>query len=191
MLEPDEFAALLNACLDARWHGICTVGYYAGLRQGEILALEWQDVDIERRVLHVRNKSNYRTKSGKNRDVPMAREVLAALEGLQHRRFQYRYVFTNDNLAGRKMVNNTCRDFAMIVNRAGLVDRQHRPRFTMHDLRRTFVTNLLVTGTDPKSVQSLAGHADVQTTLKHYAAVRARNLTSAVDRLSQLTDKTA
>ena len=58
----------------------------------------------------------------------------------------------------------------------------------MHDLRRSFVTGLLTSGADPKSVQALAGHADVQTTLKHYAAVRAKNLRAAIDRLSQLNE---
>ena len=82
-------------------------------------------------------------------------------------------------------------NFTVIVEQAGLVDTRDRPLFTMHHLHRTFVTNPLTTGTDPKLVQALAGHADVQTTLRHYAAVRAKNLTSAVDRLSKLNDKTA
>ena len=55
-------------------------------------------------------------------------------------------------------------------------------------ITQTFVSNLLATGADPKLVQALAGHANVQTTLKHYAAVRAKNLRAAVDRLSQLNE---
>ena len=42
------------------------------------------------------------------------------------------------------------------------------------------------TGTDPKSVQAMAGHSDVQTTLKHYAAVQAKNLVAAVERRSRM-----
>jgi len=190
VLEPAEFTRLLDACSNARWRGICLIAYFAGLRQGEITGLEWDDVDFEQGLLHVRNKEAHLTKSRRNRSVPMSAEVVEALRALQFRQFQSSFVFTNEELAGRKMLNNVCRDFAATVQRAGLVDSQNRPRFTMHDLRRTFVTNLLTTGADPKSVQSLAGHSDVQTTLKHYAAVRAKNLSTAVDRLSKLDEKT-
>lgn len=184
-LEPEEFRNLLAACPDSRWRGICAVGYFAGLRQGEILALEWSDLDFGSGVIHVRNKADHRTKSGKNRDVPMSAEVVSALRSLQHGRFKSQIVFVGDALSGRKMSNNVNRDFAAIVKRAGLVDGQGRPKFTMHDLRRTFVTDMLAVGTDPKSVQALAGHASVQTTLRHYAAVKAKALSEAVDRRSR------
>ncbi|MBN1764741.1 MAG: site-specific integrase [Sedimentisphaerales bacterium] len=194
-LNHDEFKALLNACPDDRWKAICTLGYYAGLRQGEILALEWEDIDFEGRMLHIRNKKDHRTKSGKNRSVPMTIEVVAALKALQVHRFKDTRVFPN------KIVKpHVSRDFSLIVIDAGLVEKYDKAkddkakddklkvkhRFTMHDLRRTFATNLLATGTDPKSVQILAGHSAVQTTLNHYAGVRAKNLTASVDKLSQL-----
>ena len=182
VLEPEEFKQLLDACPDERWRTICYAGYYAGLRQGEILALEWDDVDFGNRMLNIRNKPGHLTKSRRNRLASMAPELVSALQALRYRRLQSKYVFTSANLAGRRMVNNPCRDFAAIVKKAGLIDDSGAPRFSMHDLRRTFVTNLLGTGTDPKSVQKLAGHADVNTTLKHYAAVRAKNLLAAITR---------
>jgi len=66
------------------------------------------------------------------------------------------------------------------------VDKDGKPRFTLHDLRRTFCTNLLGTGADVKSVETLAGHANVTTTLKHYAGVTAKKMAEAIDRLSKL-----
>ena len=189
VLEPVDFVKLLSICPDGDWRAVCTVGYYGGLRLGEILALEWGDVDFPSRMLHVRNKADHRTKSGKNRAVPMSVEVVDALEALAPAMFTSKQVLPG--LQGPHAIANASRTFRQLVAAAGLTDEQGRPRFSMHDLRRTFVTNLLATGTDPKSVQALAGHADVQTTLKHYAAVRAKNLTAAVDRLSQLSAHTA
>ena len=184
-----SFTVLLSVCPDNTWRAVCTVGYYGGLRLGEILALEWNDVDLVGRMLHVRNKAEHRTKSGKNRVVPMTVEVATALQALTPKMFANHEVF--GRLQGPHAVANASWTFRQLVAVAGLTDEQGRPRFSMHDLRRTFVTNLLATGTDPKSVQALAGHADVQTTSKHYAAVRAKNLTAAVDRLSRLSAHTA
>ena len=184
VLEPAEFAEVLKACPNDDWRAVCIIGYYAGLRIGEILSLEWTDLDLDRRMLHVRNKADHRTKSGKNRTVPLAREIEAALQTRMSSRFRGPFIF--EQLRGRNAVANASRDFRKIVKRAGLVDEAGKPRFSLHDLRRTFCTNLLGTGTDPKTVQTLAGHADVGTTLKHYAAVRAQGMAEAIDRLSQL-----
>jgi|GEM_PF-1146353 len=189
VLEPAEFAAVLGNCQDDVWRAVCTVGYYTGLRLGEILRLEWGDVDFPGCILHVRNKPGASTKSGKNRDVPMTAEVVEVLNALSPAMFSSRLVFPS--LQGRNAVTNASRGFVEIVKAAGLVDEGGKARFSMHDLRRTFVTNLLATGTDPKSVQTLAGHADVQTTLKHYAGVSAKGLTDAVNRLSLIKTQTA
>ena len=112
---------------------------------------------------------------------------VSIMQVLQRGRFASRFVFSGSETPDRKIRNNVNRDFARIVKRAGLVDDEGKARFTMHDLRRSFVTNLLATGADPQSVKELAGHSAVATTLRHYAAVRAKNLTAAIDRLSQLT----
>ena len=72
ILEAKEFEKLIVACPDDRWRGICTVGYYAGLRLGEIANLAWKDLDFKERLLHVDNKEDHRTKSRTNRVIPMS-----------------------------------------------------------------------------------------------------------------------
>ena len=116
----------------------------------------------------------------------MSVQVVAALKALQSSRFREDLVFSM-----RIRVSGASHRFARIVKRAGLVDRQGRTLFTAHNLRDTFITNLLVTGTDPKTVQSLAGHANMQTTMKYYAMVRAKSQVSAIDRLGQFASETA
>ena len=83
------------------------------------------------------------------------------------------------------MRNNVHRDFEATVIRAGLVDGDGKARYSMHDLRDSFVTDMFTNGLDPKSVQGMAGHSSVETTMKYYAAVRAKNLVAAIDRRSQ------
>jgi hypothetical protein len=54
----------------------------------------------------------------------------------------------------------------------------------VHSLRRTFATELIVNGADPKSVQELLGHKTLAMTMKLYAKVRPQNKRQAVARLS-------
>jgi site-specific recombinase XerD len=54
----------------------------------------------------------------------------------------------------------------------------------VHSLRRTFVTNLIVNGADPKSVQEMLGHKTLKLTMAIYAKVKAASKRQAVGKLS-------
>ena len=149
VVEPEQYSKALDACRDARWEAMVKIGYFSGLRLGEILALEWNDLDFNKKMIHVRNKSGHKTKSRKNRSIPMFGDI-------------------------ELDVKNASRNFQRILKQAELVDEQGDSLVTMHNLRDTFITNLLQTGTDPKTVQILAGHSSVVTTLKYYAGVRVK-----------------
>jgi len=184
ILEPDDVTALLTACPTEFWTGICLVAWWAGLRIGEILALEWCDIDFKLDALHVRNKDYHRTKSGKNRTIPLAPSLKRWLWKFRCRRAsrQSARVFYSTSLqpdVTREVVSASA-TFATICVKAGLVDDQGRHKFTLHDLRRTCITAWLRAGVDPKSVQTLAGHQDVKTTLRHYAAVTTANLAEGI-----------
>ena len=88
----DEYALLTKAAaaMDARAHVIVLLGGDAGLRVGEMMALEWRDVDLERRQLWVR-RSAWRghvtaPKGGQPRCVTMTRRLTAALRSHGHLR---------------------------------------------------------------------------------------------------------
>lgn len=183
LMEAPEFQKLLGACTSDRWSAICCLGYYGGLRRGEILALEWDDVDFDEGMLRICNTKDHVTKSRKIRYVPMSAELAEALKKLLPERFKNKLVFTN--YLGRKVRNNVSRDFAAVVIRAGLVDENGKEKYSMHDLRATCATNLLESGADPKTVQEILGHSSINTTMKYYVGVRARSLKSAVDRMSK------
>src|SRR6185369_5414152 len=85
----EEAPTLLAAADPGMWATMILVGLRAGLRQGEILALEWPDVDLARGVLHVRraiHEGHVDTpKGGRGRDVPMGDELREALRVLPSR----------------------------------------------------------------------------------------------------------
>ena len=70
--------------------------------------------------------------------------------------------------------------------RAGLIDEQKKPRFSIHDLRRSCATELLRRGVSPKVVQKMLGHASIQTTMAHYVGVNDKDLRDAVKRLEKI-----
>jgi hypothetical protein len=135
---------------------------FTGLRQGELLALRWRDVDFERRVirLHRTYKSGNGVdtpKSGRGRSVPMADEVAQALARLGEREDHT----GDDDLVfrgprGHVNAQKLGYRYKAALRRAGL--RELR----FHDLRHTFGT-IAINGADIVQVQAWMGHADIKT----------------------------
>ncbi|MBZ0292189.1 MAG: site-specific integrase [Anaerolineae bacterium] len=141
-----------------------------GIRRSEAAALRWDDVDFENGVVHIRHG-----KGDKSRDVPLAGEyALNALRAWQ--RIQpdgYQSVFTpvnrGDHVGKDKAISGTdvYRIWAATAEAAQIESKPH-------DARRTFITEALATGTPISTVQSIAGHARGETTLRYAQSVDAR-----------------
>ncbi|MCP4711040.1 MAG: site-specific integrase [Planctomycetes bacterium] len=175
-IEKQQFDRLLQACPTEAWKGISLMAYRAGLRQGEILWLQWADLDFKRLFIWVRCKEEHRTKSGRNRGIPMDKEL---------KRFLWRYrinqkgkpddlVFSSTSLVPNRhrRLKNVSAAFTQIVKMAGLVDSSGQHRFCMHDLRKTCITEWLTCGMSPVDARDLAGHTSFLTTLRYYGAVQ-------------------
>ncbi len=183
-LTRNEFDQLLTAAPTKQWRGIILVGYFAGLRVGEILALEHIDVNLDLGMLYVSNKQGHRTKSKQNRSVPLNTRLKEYFEATVGDSRSRQLVFDSTSLKpGKKFerrIKGVSSYFAEICRRAGLIDHTGKHRFTAHDLRRSCITGWLRSGMDIKSVQQLAGHESPLTTLKYYAAVSSERLIEGV-----------
>ena len=177
VLKTGEFETLLNACPDEQWEGVCIIAYYAGLRCGEILALRWDDVDMKTEILHVRNTESHLTKSRKIRHIPMSGEVIQALKQLQIHRFKNR-----NNVFSESMIHNVRRGFGGLVVKAGLTKENGKPKYSLHNLRKSFGTNQANSGTSPKVLQKLMGHSNIQTTMSYYINADIEEMRKAVNR---------
>lgn len=162
VLTPDEVEAIFDACTTLTWKALVFTALTTGMRKGEIVHLAWDDVDLDGGLSHVRCKADHRTKSGRNRVLAL---VPAEVNLLRRLKLSQRgdYVFVNG--AGTQMVNNLSREFGRVVAKAGI------PRSTLHDLRRTFISHLAMAGVNEAVVQKLAGHASMDTTLRHYTRI--------------------
>lgn len=162
---------------------IIRLAAYAGLRQGELLALRWRDVDFPGSALTVARAMSAgvesTTKSGRVRRVPLADQAAAALDRLSRREH-----FTDPgelvfcNLVGRALDGSALR---RRYRRAQLAAEVRPLRF--HDLRHTFGSLLAASGIDVVTIQKAMGHSALSTTSRYLharpAAEQAQAFTTA------------
>ena len=171
----DEEQTALRSVLSGRQRN----GYAAialmietGLRVGEALALRWQDVQLSRKRIYVRNtvvrlankKQSFVQDSVKSessrRTVPLTPEAIKLLERLYERR-RNEWVFTNSD--GERLSYEALRYQTRIAcQEAGIEYRGE------HVFRHTFATNCYHKGIDVKILSRLLGHADVNITYNLY-----------------------
>jgi integrase len=157
-----------------RWQGMIALAYCCGLRLGEVLNLTWRDVDFAEgrlRVVAKRGEADMLDWSPKDKDrrilpVPApASNLLTRLQLDPSAGEVYLFVLGKGPNAGQRIGrNNVWRDFDAIRRQAGL------PKCSMHDLRRSFCTNLS-RAIPMHVVQELAGHSDIRTTRRFYVQV--------------------
>jgi integrase len=137
------------------------LGGDAGLRAGEIIALEWQSVDFKRRQLIIEQMWRRvidSPKSGRGRIVPMTDALFDALQGLRKRVPKARDVFAMAHADQPPSYRSIRRRFNRVQQEAKLAPR------SVHVLRHTFCSHLAMKGAPAKAIQELAGHIHLSTT---------------------------
>jgi integrase len=156
-LTRDQVAKLYPECTD--WiYTFVAIGLNTGLRNGEVCALTWQDVDLKNRTLKVRSDEDFTTKGKGDRAVPLNGFLYNVLKKAPRHIKNSHILFTRE---GKSLVRKR---FTKAAKRAGL------PHFTPHDLRSTFGTWLAADGVDVVTIKNLMGHTDVKTTMKYLHA---------------------
>lgn len=160
----DDFEALISAAskIDRRALLMVLLGGEAGLRSGEIRALEWSSIDFRRRLLAV-ERSEYKghvtlPKHDKIRRVPMTTRLAAALRDHRHDHGP-RVLYLED---GEPLTRHSLSDWLEAACREGSI-RYRSP----HCLRHTFCSHLAMRGAPARAIQELAGHEDLKTTQRY------------------------
>lgn len=184
-LSKEQAQQLLEAAKEHRLLCLLTLALATGMREGELLALHWQEIDLGKRVLQVRHTVDYiyhygivtgepKTESGR-RSIALPQFAVDELRRHRERQLQVRekagekweehgLVFTNRN--GRYVSRTYLRIlFKKLLKKAGL------PDIRFHDLRHSAATILLSMGVPAKVVQEILGHSNISITLNIYAHV--------------------
>jgi integrase len=178
----EDFERLVVAArADSTAYLAVLLGGEAGLRCGEMMALEWSDVDLPKRQLRV-ERSEWKghltsTKGGRVRHVPLTKRLAAALKELRHLRGP-RVLCGND---GSPLTQRLVQG---LVARAAR--RANLKNVGVHVLRHSFCSHLAMRGAGARAIQELAGHRDLSTT-QRYMHVSP----SAVENAIRLLDSSA
>ena len=159
----EQFEHLVNAAerLDARAYLLVLLGGEAGLRCGEMMALERGDIDLQKRQICVQ-RSDWKghvtaPKGGRLRYVPMTIRLAAAVQ--KHRHLRGKRVLCQDD--GSPLTQKIVQDH---VGRAA---RRANVKEGVHILRHTFCSHLAMRGAPARAIQELAGHQDLATTQRY------------------------
>lgn len=166
VLSPEEASRLLNP--QTRTDAIMLVAMMTGMRRGEILRLQWSH--IQPTFIQVPGTKN----KASRKPVPITSEVRDAIMAQPVRSL---FVFSTDT--GKPLSpRNVSRDVAVRRKALGLPATMR-----LHDLRGTFVSQLMEAGVDLRTVQELARHSDPRTTQGMYARSRTETRVAAIESL--------
>ena len=203
-LTPQQINLVTENWRGHRMGHVAMIMLYAGLRRGEMLALTWEDIDLEHRRIRV-NKSmsilcnrgtvkQPKTKSG-TRDVPIPNILFNALSETQRPSG-----LVSPSTKGKQMsevaYKRAWESYMRYLNKCAggkQGDSHHDPVwvidvFTAHMLRHTYATMLFDAGVDVKSAQKFLGHSDVEVTLNIYTHLSKFKESSAIDALNNHLD---
>lgn len=194
-LTPAQARGLLDRAAGTRWHPILATALYTAMRQGEILALRWADVQFGRGRIVVRATLDPRTQQraptkteGSERNLPLVGALTRVLQAQRDsERFVGRgtpddYCFPLPDGRPRRAID-VYRAFKRLLARPPAL-----PAIRFHDLRATAITFLLHEGVPPSVVMALAGHTLLSTT-QRYLHVTADGEGAALERLAGVLDR--
>lgn len=193
VLDAEQVGQLLRAAREDRLHALYVLAVATGLRQGELLGLQWEDVDLKRGMVAVRRQlaedggvlelREPKTAKGRRR-VDLPNFAIAALR--YHRKAML--------AAGTPGPLVFCDTEGNPIRKSNLIRRSFQPRLRkaklpkirFHDLRHTAATLLLSQGVHPKIVQERLGHAQISLTLDTDSHVLPSMQKEAAQRLDRL-----
>lgn len=166
-LTKDEIRTLLKTAraskdiLGGQAYAIMMLYLYTGMRREELLNQLWEDVDLERRLIRIQSSEDgdegWLVKTRSARVVGIAKKLLPVLSKLKRRG---PYLIGDDRPLC--LPRSMSRAFDMIVSAAQLPEN-----LSLHMLRHTYATHLLLQGEDLRRVQYLMGHARISTTARY------------------------
>ena len=178
VLNVEEVESLLKNAKEVKhdFYPIWMMAVFTGLRSGEMYALRWQDIDFNDRLISVNKQWTSKdgiahTKTKKSRIVPISNDLLTFLKEEKLKGTKYEEtvfdsranckVFWDDFVLPRLWRWNKGTQAAVLRNFCEIIGITS---IRFHDLRATFITNMLAQGVALVKVMSIVGHCKMATT---------------------------
>jgi len=171
------------------YYALFLLALTSGMRKGELLGLQWDDVDTKQGIVSVKRTAVWANKSLYLKDIPKTESSIRTIQIPEQtaktlRKWQLacpanglNLVFPSPKTNGILYPNSLDKAFQKAVRDAGV------PYISFHGLRHTFATTLLANNVNPKIVQEMLGHATIKTTMDTYSHVLPHMQRSAAEQL--------
>lgn len=176
LIELNPVGSDLYICLQLSFH--------TGMRRGEVLALQWKDIDLDNKIIHIRHTlikkphgvPELTTPKTKNsiRDIAIGDTLLKILKAhklrqkenkLKHGKYYVDTDFICTNELGKQL------NVDVFQSRMNALIKKINFDFTFHYLRHTHASLLIEAGANMKDVQARLGHSSLSTTMDTYSHV--------------------
>lgn len=199
-LPPENVDDFLKTCKADKYYEMFCFAVYSGMRQGELLALEWKNVDLDNGTVFVSRTQNLyagdcdlyndTTKNGEHRIVHIPSKLCTMMRRYKAEQNEYRLrlgsSYHNNGLVFANEIGehfngvNVSRHFRVCADNAGY---QNVP---FHGLRHTYAVLNIVAGVPEKVISENLGHKSVAFTMDKYAFVSRKMSYDASEKLDQL-----
>lgn len=174
ILSRGEVKTLLGVLTNRKHRFLLTLVYSSGLRVSEAVNLRKDDIDFDRKLIHIRQ-----SKGKKDRYVVLSER---AVENFKE--YEERYVIKDWLFPGAREGHHLSTRSAQAVFDHALEIAEIRKKVSIHSLCHAFATHLLEDGVDLRYIQTLMGHKSVRTTeiYTHVTRMDVQNIRSPLDR---------
>lgn len=167
---------------------------FTGIRRGELLGLQWRDIDFNAKTISIQRNVTYTTLSGISVNTPKTSnsirvipitdfviERLNTLKSLSPQVKNEQYIFHSiESVFIPRYPDTVTKRIKLFMKNNGL------PDMSPHDLRHTCATLMLSSGADIKSIQEILGHTNSSTTLNFYVASDLNRMQNAVSKMGEI-----
>jgi integrase len=190
----DADAIYAEASKDPYQQARCELGMVKGIRPGEVLGLQWSDIDWELGTITIERQLQRQKgmglifkglKTHNSRVLPLSVEQMEILKVHQFAQetakvfwsgqaANYNLIFPNNNGLPKDSKADH-RDWKKLLTNAGV-----KTNYTRYQMRKTAITNHITHGVDEKTTATIAGHSSPSVTMKHYANATTASMLAAL-----------
>ena len=197
-LTEKQITTFLDVCKEfaPKYYAFFSTAIYTGMRRGELLALEWSDIDFKKHRIKI-NKQIYKgvkqaTKTNKERVIDIPDNLVNIL--IEHKKSNNilsKLVFHSNGKPLHPYTMESVYFHPLIKKCNEVLDEENQiEKIRFHDLRHTYATYLLSNGVPVKYIQEQLGHSTARMTLDTYASFMPSVKFGALDLLKNIQNKT-
>lgn len=174
----------------AMYYSLFLLALTSGMRKGELLGLQWGDIDLKQGIVSVKRTAVWANKTLYLKNMPKTESSIRTIQipdrvakhlrkyKIGQKENKLDFVFPSPRTGGILYPNSLDKQFLKTVAGSGVT------RISFHGLRHTFATTLLAANVNPKVVQEMLGHSTIKTTMDTYSHVLPNMQKDAASQLS-------